>query len=90
MTDGPTTIFTVQTSSGTFSYQEQEITKDKYLIEGEVRFNNQTYSIKGAKVGKGNFLTYVERAAEVFGEDEAIRRDTARHMQKIRKALRKK
>lgn len=47
----------------------------------------ESYSEKGLKSGKGNFLSYVNRAAEVFGEDEAIRRDTARHMQKIRKAL---
>lgn len=47
----------------------------------------ESYSEKGSKAGKGNFLTYVNRAAEVFGEDEAIRRDTARHMQKIRKVL---
>ncbi len=50
----------------------------------------ETYSIKGAKAGKGNFLTYVERAVDEFGENEAIRRDTVRHMQKIRKALRQK
>lgn len=50
----------------------------------------ETYSIKGAKAGEGNFLTYVERAADEFGNNEAIRRDTARHMQKIRKALQKK
>ena len=50
----------------------------------------EAYSIKGAKSGKGNLLTYVERAAKVFGEDEAIRRDTARHMQKIRKELQKR
>lgn len=50
----------------------------------------ETYSKKGEKMKKGNFLTYVERAAEEYGETEAIRRDTARHMQKIRKALNQK
>ena len=45
----------------------------------------------GRKKEKGNFLTYVERAArpELFGENELIKRDTRRHMQKIKKALKK-
>lgn len=45
------------------------------------------YSRKGAKKGNGNFLTYVDRAAAVYGPDEPIDQDTRRHMQKIRKAL---
>lgn len=60
------------------------------------------YSIRGAhgclikeKDGKitkhsGNFLTYVQRSAKIFGCHEAIDRDTRRHMLKIRKALNKK
>lgn len=45
------------------------------------------YSRKGAKKGPGNFLTYVNRAAAEYGPNEPIKRDTRRHMQKIRKAL---
>lgn len=46
-----------------------------------------TYSRKGAKKGPGNFLTYVNRAASEYGSNEPIKRDTRKHMQKIRKAL---
>lgn len=49
-----------------------------------------TYSRKGAKKGPGNFLTYVDRAATEYGHNEPIKRDTKRHMQKIRKALNSK
>lgn len=48
-----------------------------------------SYSRKGAKAGHGNFLTYVDRAAAEYGHDEAIRQDTRRHMQKIRRVLKK-
>lgn len=46
-----------------------------------------SYSRKGAQKGHGNFLTYVDRAATEYGSSEPITRDTRRHMQKIRKAL---
>lgn len=46
-----------------------------------------SYSQKGANSGLGNFLTYVDRAVDEFGNDEAVKQDTRRHMQKIRKAL---
>ena len=46
-----------------------------------------TYSRKGAKNGSGNFLTYVERASLEYGNDEMIKCDTRRHLQKIKKAL---
>lgn len=46
-----------------------------------------TYSRKGAKKGPGNFLTYVDRAAAEYGPNEQIKRDTRKHMQKIRRAL---
>lgn len=46
-----------------------------------------SYSWKGAKKGHGNFLTYVDRAETEYGPGEAIKRDTRRHMQKIRRAL---
>lgn len=45
------------------------------------------YSEKGAKKGNGNFLTYVHRAEDIFGKNEAITRGTKNHMQKIRKRL---
>lgn len=50
----------------------------------------ETYSQKGAKNKPGNFLTYVDRAADEYGSNEPIKRDTRRHMQKIRKALNSK
>lgn len=45
------------------------------------------YSRKGSKIGPGNFLTYIDRAAVEYGPYEPIKRDTRRHMQKMRKAL---
>ena len=45
------------------------------------------YSERGADGKPGNFLTYVSRAEMEYGPSEAIKRDTRRHMQKIRKAL---
>lgn len=45
------------------------------------------YSEKGACGNHGNFLTYVNRAASEYGPNEPIKRDTRRHMQKIRKVL---
>ena len=45
------------------------------------------YSVRGADGKPGNFLTYVSRAEIEYGSNEAITRDTKRHMQKIRKAL---
>lgn len=46
------------------------------------------YSIRGAYGKPGNFLSYVERSKKVFGNSECIDRDTKRHMQKIKKAIR--
>lgn len=48
------------------------------------------YSERGAYGKEGNFLTYVERAEREFGTDELIRKPTQLHMQKIRKALKKR
>lgn len=45
------------------------------------------YSERGADGKPGNFLTYVSRAEKEYGSNEAITRDTKRHMQKIRKTL---
>lgn len=47
------------------------------------------YSCKGAHIGKGNFITYIERSERVFGKEEAINRGTKNHLQKIRKQLNK-
>lgn len=60
-------------------------TPDGKRITGENLY--MTYSRKGAKKGSGNFLTYVNRAAAEYGPNEPIKRDTRKHMQKIRKAL---
>mgnify|MGYP003296803040 CR=1 FL=1 len=54
-------------------------------ITGEKLY--MAYSRKGAKKGQGNFLTYVDRAAAVYGPKESIKQDTRRHMQKISKVL---
>lgn len=45
------------------------------------------YSKKGAAVGKGNFLSYVKRAEEVFGDKSDVGRVSKVHFQKIRKKL---
>lgn len=47
----------------------------------------QRYSIRGSYGQKGNYLSYVSRAKKIFGSSESIDRDTKRHMQKIKKAL---
>lgn len=47
----------------------------------------EKYSIKGSNTGKGNFITYVQRAETIFGKNEAINRGTKNHMQKIRRKL---
>lgn len=53
----------------------------------------EKYSIKGARLKdvnghtKGNFITYVQRAQKVFGENEPIDRKTRKHMLKIRRTL---
>ena len=53
----------------------------------------EKYTVKGAHLKdsnghiKGNFISYVQRAQKVFGEDEPIDRKTRRHMLKIRRIL---
>lgn len=47
------------------------------------------YSIKGANIGKGNFISYVKRAEQIFVDERAIVLVSNRHMQKIRKRLKK-
>lgn len=64
--------------NGGYSYKGRRISK-KNLYKG--------YSIRGAFCKRGNFISYVELSKGVFGNDEAIDRDTKRHMQKINKAL---
>lgn len=45
------------------------------------------YSQKGARVGRGNFITYVARAQKEFGSAEPIDRPVKSHLVKIRKKL---
>lgn len=53
----------------------------------------EKYTLKGAHLKtndgctKGNFITYVHRAQNVFGKDEPIDRKTRKHMLKIRRKL---
>lgn len=47
----------------------------------------EKYSIKGAYRGKGNFISYVNRAENIFGKNEAINRGTKNHMTKIKRKL---
>ena len=53
----------------------------------------EKYTVKGAHLKdsnghiKGNFISYVQRAQKVFGENEPIDRKTRRHMLKIRRIL---
>lgn len=53
----------------------------------------EKYSVKGSKIKdkdgniKGNFISYVQRAENIFGDDEPIDRKTKRHMLKIRRKL---
>lgn len=47
----------------------------------------EKYSIKGAKQKPGNFISYVDRAQNIFGPEEPIDRKTKRHMLKIRRKL---
>lgn len=47
------------------------------------------YSIKGAAVSDGNFITYVKKAERIFRNEKAVALVSKRHMQKIRKQLNK-
>lgn len=60
--------------------------------DGHVSCQNlyRLYSERGSYGEKGNFLSYVRRAQRSYGGNELITRDTKRHMQKIRKALKDK
>lgn len=66
--------------SGGYSCKGKRISK-KNLYKG--------YSIRGAFCKRGNFISYVERSKGVFGKNEAIDRDTRRHMQKIARFLKR-
>ncbi len=45
------------------------------------------HSLKGKNIGRGNFLSYVDRASNVFGGIESIQNGTKRHMGKIKRLL---
>lgn len=68
------------------------IVKCKGYTKNGNRISNKNlyklYSEKGAHNGKGNFLRYVQRASDVWGENEPISRSTKNHMKKIKRTLR--
>lgn len=47
----------------------------------------EKYSIKGADIGNGNFITYARKAKRIFADDEKVGQVLERHMGKIRKKL---
>lgn len=53
----------------------------------------EEYTVKGSrKKGndgkiKGNFITYVQRAQKIYGDEEHIDQKTRRHMLKVRRKL---
>ena len=57
---------------------------------GGKRISCKNLYLAYSEKGSSNFLTYVDRAAAEYGSSEPIKKDTRRHMQKIRKALKKK
>lgn len=61
------------------------VTKNGHRISNRNLY--EKYSIKGAGLGKGNFITYVKRAEQIFEGEKAIGNVTRKHMQKIRKRL---
>ncbi len=65
--------------------RNEGITKYGHRISTENLYDR--YSIKGAKKKRGNFITYVNRAEKIWGENEPINRSTKRHMVKIRRRL---
>ncbi|OAB33136.1 hypothetical protein PMSD_15600 [Paenibacillus macquariensis subsp. defensor] len=67
------------------------ITKNKGYTKKGNRISSENvylkYSIKGSRVGKGNFISYVKRAERIFDNEKAIGRVAKNHMQKIRRRL---
>lgn len=69
------------------------VTKRRHRISNRNIY--EKYSIKGAYLvkgrsdekGKGNFISYIRRAQEIWGPNEPIDRSTKRHMLKIRRQL---
>jgi len=57
---------------------------EKYSIKGTKKVESK---VKGKGRRKGNFISYVKRAENIFGKGEAISRGTKNHMQKIRNKL---
>ena len=77
-------------------YQEDVYKRQGYTSSGKrISCKNlyEKYTVKGAHLKdsnghiKGNFISYVQRAQKVFGENEPIDRKTRRHMLKIRRIL---
>ncbi|WP_341280215.1 reverse transcriptase/maturase family protein [Paenibacillus sp. FSL H8-0537] len=73
------------------------VTKNKGVTKKGERLSCKnlysTYSIKGAFLGNnhedGNFITYAKRAESIFYDEPAVALVSKRHMQKIRKKLKK-
>ncbi len=47
----------------------------------------KTYSLKGYKIGQGNFLTYVKKCKKIFGPTERVHIVINKHFGKIKKHL---
>ncbi len=67
------------------------IEKSKGITKKGNKISNKNlydkYSIRGAFKEKGNFITYIKRAEEVFGKNELVNRVANNHMKQIRKRL---
>lgn len=67
------------------------IEKSKGITKKGNKISNKNlydkYSIRGAFKEKGNFITYIKRAEEIFGKNESVNRVANNHMKQIRKRL---
>lgn len=61
-------------------YWSKPNTKNLYLKYSK-------FGAKNNKIQSGNFITYVQRAEKIFGENEAVNRVNKNHLQKIKKRL---
>lgn len=78
-----------------WSFKKKRVqTKSLYNLYSEHR-NKEEFILKKSKENKkdkykrdkGNFLTYVKRAENEFGKEEAVNQGTYRHMTKIKRAV---
>ncbi len=92
--DGKTVTIRDKTLS---KYHYRMYRKAKFIVKskGYTKFGSRIskknlynlYTVKGANKGNGNFITYVQRAEDVFGNGEAIARGTKNHLGKIKRVL---